>query len=100
MNWIKLAVKLPMVASGIYDIVAKIKGATHEQKKDAVIEAIPSSISLAEFTVDKDFLNDAAISKLLSALLDAEAIVAKAREAFKDGILNKAKEELAKPPTP
>lgn len=91
MDYFKLATKLPLVISGITGIVHLVKGAPDGSKKEAVLAAIPASIALAEFGVDKDFLNDATIAKLVDAYIDAEAAVAKAREALKEGILSKKK---------
>ena len=92
MNWIILASKLPLVVSGLMNIVNKVKGASGDDKKAAVLAAIPESVSLAEFAAGKDFMNDDNIKKLLSAYIDAEAAAMKAREALKAGLLNKAGE--------
>lgn len=88
MNWIGFALKLPAVIGGIVGIVQKVK-ASGADKKAAVIAALPESIALAEFAAGRDLLNDPAVAELVSALIDAEAGVVKAREALKAGLLAK-----------
>lgn len=88
MNWIGFALKLPAVIGGIVGIVQKVK-ASGADKKAAVIAALPESIALAEFAAGRDLLNDPAVAELVSALIDAEAAVVKAREALKAGLLAK-----------
>jgi hypothetical protein len=70
-------------------IVQKIKGAKGDEKKAAVLEAIPESVALAEFGAGRDLLNDAVIRDLISTYIDAEKVAMKAREALKAGILAK-----------
>lgn len=90
MNWMNFALKLPMVISGIMSIVQKVKSASGPDKKAAVLESIPESLSLIEFAAGRDLLKDATIAALVSTYIDAEKIALKAREALKDGILARA----------
>ena len=89
MNWLGLLVKLPAVIEGTVRIVDRVKDARGADKKAAVLESIPESIALAEFTAERDLLNDPAIAELISALVDAEVAVARARNALKAGLLAK-----------
>ena len=89
MNWLGLLVKLPAVIEGTVRIVDRVKDARSADKKTAVLESIPESIALAEFTAERDLLNDPAIAELISALVDAEVAVARARNALKAGLLAK-----------
>jgi hypothetical protein len=89
MNWAKYLVKLPLVISGVSSIVSLVKGASEDEKKEAIKAAVLSSVSLAEYATEKDLLNDASIAKLFSAVVEAELAVVKAREALKQGILTK-----------
>ena len=91
MDWGKFALKLPLVISGIVGIVNKVKGASKEDKLQAVLDSVPESVSLAEFSVDKDFLNDPAIAQLVTAVVDAEHVLQEARAALKQGVVNKGK---------
>lgn len=88
MNWLAFALKLPAVIGGIVGIVERVK-ASGTDKKAAVIAALPDSIALAEFAAGRDLLNDPAVAQLVSALVDAEAAVVKARAALKAGLLAK-----------
>lgn len=90
MNWMAFALKLPMVISGLMSIVQKVKDASGETKKQAVLDAIPDSISLVEFAAGRDLLKDETVAGLVSTYIDAEKIALKAREALKAGILAKA----------
>lgn len=90
MNWIGLALKVPMIIQGAVSIVNSVKNASGKEKKAAVLAAIPNAVELAEFAAEKDLLNDDAIGQLISAAIDAEAAALKAREALKAGILAKA----------
>ena len=89
MNWTAFLLKLPMVIGGIVGIVERVK-ASGPDKKAAVMAALPESIALVDFAAGKDLLNDHAIAQLVSALVDAEAAVFKARDALKQGLLAKA----------
>ena len=90
MNWIAFALKVPALIQGGVSVVQHIKNAKGSEKKQAVLDSIPTSIELAEFAAGKDLLNDASIQVLISAAIDAEAAALKAREALKMGILAKA----------
>jgi hypothetical protein len=83
MDWTKYLVKLPLVVTGITGIINLVKGASEEDKRAAIRQAVMSSVSLSEFMVDKDVFNDAEVGKLFDALVDAEMAVQKAREALK-----------------
>lgn len=87
-NWAELAFRLPAVIGTAVTVVDHIK-APGVDKKKAVIEAIPHAIELAEYAVNKDFLNDANIATLVSAVIDAEAAALKARGALRAGLLQK-----------
>ena len=89
MNWLGLLVKLPAVIEGTVRIVDRVKDARGADKKAAVLESIPESIALAEFTAERDLLNDPAIAELIGALIDAEVAVTRARAALKAGLLAK-----------
>ena len=99
MNWMAFALKLPMVISGIMGIVQKVKGASGPDKKAAVLDAVPESLSLIEFAAGRDLLKDGVIAGLVSAYIDAEKVALKAREALKAGILAKATPEPTANPT-
>ena len=88
MNWTGFLLKLPAVIGGIVGIVQKVK-ASGPDKKAAVLAALPESIALAEFAAGRDLLNDPAVAQLVSAVVDAEAALLKAREALKTGLLAK-----------
>lgn len=88
MNWMAFALKLPAVIGGIVGIVEKVK-ASGGAKKAAVLAAVPESVALAEFAAGRDLLNDPAVAELVSAVIDAEAAVLKAREALRAGLLAK-----------
>jgi hypothetical protein len=90
-DYLKYVAKLPAVVAGITGIVNLVRNASDADKKDAIRAATLASVSLAEFAVEKDVLNDQTIMKLVDALIDAEAAVIKARTALKEGILNKTK---------
>lgn len=94
MNWLLLIAKLPLVISGTMAIVQKIRSASGAEKKAAVLEAIPESVTLLELGLGRDVLNDPAIVELISAYIDAEKVAMKARDALKAGLLVKA------PPSP
>jgi hypothetical protein len=88
-DWSKFLVRLPAVIVGTVGIVERVKGASDENKKEAVLGAVLESVSLTEFTMGKDLLNDEQIFKLVSAVVDAEMAVVKAKELLKAGILAK-----------
>lgn len=90
LNWAAFAMKLPMIISGTMAIVQKIKSASGSEKKKAVIEAIPDSISLIEYAAEKNIINDPVVADLISVYIDAEKIALRAREALKAGILERA----------
>lgn len=90
MNWMTFALKLPLIISGIMSVIEKVKGAKGAEKKAAVLEAIPESVSLIEFAAGRDLLNDPVIASLVSAFIDAEKIALVARDALKAGILAKS----------
>lgn len=98
-SWMTFALKLPGVIAGTMAIINKVKNATGEEKKAAVLAAVPESISLIEFAAEKDILNDATIAQLVSVYIDAEAVALKAREALRLGILSKAPELVPVPPS-
>ncbi len=81
--------KLPAVIAGITAIISKVKSATKEDKVNAVVEAIPESVALAEYGVGQDLLNDDTIKALLTQVVTIEHDLAVAREALKAGILAK-----------
>lgn len=89
-NWGAIAMKLPVIISAGVAIVDKIKNAKGAEKKQAVIESIPTSIELIEFAAGKNILNDPAIMALVSAAVDAEAAALKARDALRIGLLTRA----------
>ncbi len=89
-NWGAIAVKLPTIISTAVSIVDHVKSAKGPEKKQAVLDAIPTSMELIEFAAGKDLLNDPAIMELVSAAIDAEAAVVKARGALRSGLLAKA----------
>ena len=97
MDWLQFALKVPMVVSGIMTIVQKVSSASGPEKKAAVLEAVPESISLVEFAAGRDLLKDESIAQLVSAYIDAEKVALRAREALKSGILAKA--AVVEPPT-
>jgi hypothetical protein len=99
MDWLQFALKLPMVIGGIMSIVQKVQGASGSQKKAAVLDAIPDSVSLIEFAAGRDLLKDETIAGLVSTYIDAEKVALKAREALKAGILSKAPTEPPANPT-
>jgi len=86
----KLAGKLMVIIPSLVHIVEQIRGAGNGRaKKEEVVRKIPELIELGEFAVDRDFLNDANVIELVSALVDAEAAVLKARAALRAGLVNK-----------
>lgn len=87
----KFMLKLPGVINGATSIIEMIKDSPDGEKKAAIKSAIMASVSLAEYTVDKDFLNDAAIAQLIDVYADAELAVHKAKDALKKGLLNRKK---------
>lgn len=89
-DWAGFLTKLPAVVTGIVSIVGHVKGASHADKVDASVQAILDSASLVNYTVGKDVLNDDHIKALLTAVVDAEHAVLAARQALRDGIVNKA----------
>ncbi|HVI42772.1 MAG TPA: hypothetical protein VM577_19365 [Anaerovoracaceae bacterium] len=91
MNWFEFAGKVPLVVSGLMNIVHKVQGAEKGAKVQAVVDAVPDSIALVEFAAGKDVFNDPEIANLLKAVAEAEHAVAEARAALKAGILNKSK---------
>lgn len=90
MDWMKYAFKLPAVVSGVTGIINLVRGASHEDKKAAIVAAVQSSVALAEFAAGHDLVKDDAINRLIEAVIDAEAAVLRAREALKDAIVAKA----------
>ena len=88
-KWLTFALKLPMIVQGTMAIIQKIK-ASGPEKKAAVLEAIPESISLVEFAAGRDLLKDEAIASLVGVYIDAEKAAMKAKDALKAGILAKA----------
>ena len=95
-NWGALAMKLPVIISTMVGVVNHIKGAKGSEKKQAVLDAIPSSLELIEFAAGKNILNDPAILQLVGAAIDAEAAALKARDALRLGLLTR---ETAPNPT-
>ncbi len=87
-NWLDIALKLPGIVAGAVKIADKFK-VPGVDKKAAVIDSIPESEQLIEYALSKDVFNDPAIASLVSALVDAEAAVLKARNALKAGLLAK-----------
>lgn len=86
MNWALFATKLPSVVQALVHLYGKVKVAGPD-KKAALLDILPGSMELAEFAAGKDIFNDPEVMKLISALIDAEAAVLKAREAVKAGLL-------------
>jgi hypothetical protein len=86
MNWVLFVTKVPSVVQGLVHLYSKVKAAGAD-KKAALLSVLPDSMELAEFAVGKDLFNDPEVMKLVSALIDAEAAVLKAREAVKAGLL-------------
>lgn len=86
----KLVNKLLVIIPTLVRVIETIRGAGNGQaKKEEVIRQLPELISLGEFAFDRDLLNDANVMELVSALIDAEKAVLKAREALRAGIVNK-----------
>lgn len=81
--------KLPLVIAGAAAIVAGVKKADKADKVDAVLEAIPQSVALAEYGIGIDLFNDATIQSLMKAVASAEHDLLEARKALKAGVLNK-----------
>lgn len=94
MNWTTIAFRIPEIISRAVHIVDSIKVAGSDKKKavEIAVKDAPEIVSLFEFAVDKDVLNDPNIVTLMSALIDAEAAALKARNAFKAGLLAKQAE--------
>ena len=90
MDWLSFAMKLPMIIAGTMQIIQKIKGASGPEKKAAVLEAVPESVSLVEFADGRDLLKDESIAALVSLYIDAEKVAMKAKDALKAGILAKS----------
>ena len=90
MNWLLLVSKLPLVISGTMAIIQKIRSASGPEKKAAVLEAIPESVTLLELGLSRDVLHDPVIADLISAYIDAEKVAMRARDALKAGLLVKA----------
>ena len=88
MSWVQFLIKLPVVIGGIVGIIEKVK-ASGPDKKAAVLDALPESVALAEFTLGRDLLNDPAIRPAIEAVVDAEAALLKARQALKAVLLTK-----------
>jgi hypothetical protein len=83
--------KLVVLVPAVVNIVEKIRGAGNgAAKKAEVIAQIPEVLRLTEYAADKDLFNEPAIAHLVDALLEAEVAAMKAREALKQGLLNKA----------
>jgi hypothetical protein len=91
MNWFEFASKVPLVVNGVMSIVHRVKGADKSDKVNAVLTAVPESVSLVEFAAGKDVFNDPEIAALLTALAHAEHAVLEARDALKAGILARSK---------
>lgn len=89
MSLLDFVAKLPLVVFGLVGIVNKVKGADKSAKVDAVLLAVPESLSLAEFAVGKDLLNDSEVAAFLKALVDAEHAVAEAKDALKAVLVRK-----------
>lgn len=89
-NVIALALKLPVVIQGMATIIGKIKGASKDDKVAAIIEALPESVALAEFVLDRDLFNDSEIRRLATALAKIETEAAEVRAALKAAIVAKA----------
>ena len=90
MNWLLLVSKLPLVISGTMAIIQKIRSASGPEKKAAVLEAIPESVTLPDRGLSRDVLHDPVIADLISAYIDAEKVAMRARDALKAGLLVKA----------
>jgi hypothetical protein len=88
---IGLAAKIPMVVAGIMGIVSKVKTADKGAKVDAVLDAIPDSVALAEFGVGRDLLNDEAVRAALTKVAALEHDLIEARNALKAVITSSAK---------
>jgi hypothetical protein len=89
MSLLDFVAKLPLVVFGLVGIVNKVKGADKGAKVDAVLQAIPESLSLAEFAAGKDLLNDTEVAGFLKALVDAEHAAQDARDALKAILVKK-----------
>lgn len=87
-NWAEVAFRIPAIIGTAVTVIDHIK-APGVDKKKAVIESIPHAVELAEYAANKNFLNDANIAALVSALIDAEAAALKARGALRAGLLEK-----------
>ncbi len=87
MDWAQYILKVPAVVAGITGIINMVKGASDKDKKEAVMAAVMTSVSLAEYVASKDLLKDEQISKLMSSVVEAEMAVLKARDALKEGLL-------------
>ena len=86
-----LATKLPGIIAGAVHLVDGVKGLNGADKKKQVLEkVVPDAIEMIEAGAGKDLFNDPAIMQLMSAYNDAEAAVLKAKDALRQGILNKA----------
>lgn len=89
MTLLDFVAKLPLVVFGLVGIVNKVKGADMGSKIDAVLAAVPESLSLVEFAAGKQLLNDAEVQTFLQALVAAEHAALDARNALKDIIMKK-----------
>jgi len=85
----KFLTKLPAIIIGTMRIVDGVKNATGADKKAAVLAAIPDSVALAEFVVERDLLNDEKVKELLSAAVDAQHAANKAWDALRDVVVKK-----------
>lgn len=80
LNWGAFALKLPALIMGLMDIVERVRGRSGgKEKHDAVVEALPDMVALAEFGAGKDLLNDPAIVALRDEYIRAQALVINAR---------------------
>jgi hypothetical protein len=84
------ALKLPAVIGGVMGIVSKVKDAPKEAKVQAVIDSIPDSVALAEFSVGKDLLNDDAVKAAIEKVATLRHDLIEAEAALKAVIVKKA----------
>ena len=78
---VQIAIKLPAVISGLMAIVERVKGAKGGEKKAAVLDSIPASVSLIELGLNRDLLNDDEVKHAIDAFIEAEHAVMKAKDA-------------------
>lgn len=84
------AARLPAVVGGIMGIVSKVKTANKDAKIDAVLNAVPDALIVAEFGVGKDLLDDAAVKAAITAVATAKHDLIVAEEALRAAITKKA----------